>query len=74
MKRNYQIVEEKQTGIPCAHIDLRDIWELVEYLASHRIVANYDFHDNRFIVRFPRLAVAAAQALLDQWSHAGVPL
>ena len=28
MRGNYQITVDRETGIPCAHVDNEDVWEL----------------------------------------------
>lgn len=68
MRHNYRIDLDNPNGVPLVQIDKAEIWDLVEYLSNQRIAANYNYRGDCFIVRFPHLGPAAAQALLDQWT------
>jgi len=52
---------------PQARVPNQYKWDFVEYLAFQRVHAIYTHHDDHFIVTFPRIDGARAQALLDDW-------
>jgi uncharacterized protein YggE len=60
-------------GLPCASISFSAMWELVEYLSYQRAAVVYHYDASHFTVTFHRTDLASAQAILDEWVHAGVP-
>ena len=59
------------TGLSCAAVPFPCMWDLVEYLSYQRVAVVYHYHASHFTVTLPRMDVASAQRILDEWVHAG---
>ena len=70
MRSKLQVLESKPTGIPYAQVPAQAMWDLVEYLSWHRVLASYDYATTHFTVTFPHLDLASARELLEQWDTA----
>jgi hypothetical protein len=58
-------------GLPHAEVPFTCMWDLVEYLSYQRVGVMYDYHASHFTVTLPRMDIASAQRILDEWVHAG---
>jgi hypothetical protein len=52
---------------------MRYVWDLVEYLASHRTRVAYTYAPDHIRVDFLHMTHSAAQHLLDDWSTTHLP-
>jgi hypothetical protein len=59
------------TGLPSAEVPFTCMWDLVEYLSYHRVMAIYEYYPAHFTATFPRTNMQSAQDILDEWLHAG---
>src|SRR6185295_17910287 len=69
MRENLQVQLGADRGVPFVDVPLGEMWELVEYLSWHRVLANYDYAETHFRVSFPHLDLGAAQSLIAQWEQ-----
>lgn len=61
------------SGSPMAKVPFPCMWDLVEYLSFQRVVVSYQYEASHFTVTFPRMELATAQRILDEWTKSHAP-
>jgi hypothetical protein len=64
----------ENSGMPFTCVPTYAMWDLVEFLATHRTPVLYGYSPEGFTVTFQRLDRQSAQDLLDQWAQPHTPL
>jgi hypothetical protein len=72
MHKKLTVVVSEASHIPYAQIPCDCMWDITEYLSFQRVAVVYDFKGTHFTVSFPKLRVARAQEILDQWATSSV--
>jgi hypothetical protein len=73
MNVQLQVRISENSGMPFTCVPSYAMWDLVEYLATHRTPVLYGYSPEGFTVTFQRLDRQAAQELLDYWTQPHTP-